>query len=296
MRTRTPTIKDNGHTWRSNATAVDRAKQLAPLFALKPSDVERQIRGQGFYAISPLDIQDVLHPSNNDLLYSLYREHRFFHIATVSTKQESACLAELFDVDHPETERQRLGQPWLNRSNGDRMVLTSRLSDSNAIQGLMVYDRNLRMSMEDSELEYRYTIELANFYVAPDARQVGIGYSLATAAAMDIADDVRQIGAAFRRAKQLFPRRVTLGFEIGGDAYTNGGARLCRQVTCAMRSEIELEFTEAEIERYMLGESLEEDFSGNYYFDGEIGDPPENYDSEVVGWNGGMLTSAGFCR
>lgn len=296
MRTRTPTIHDNGHTWHSDVAATERAKRLVPLFKLKPSDLERELRERGHYNVEPLDILDALHPSNGDLIDRLLHEQKSFQIGTVSAKNESAGLAELFDIDHPEGERHRLGQPWLNRSHGNRMVLTSRLSDSNAIQGIMVYDRTLRMFMEERDFEYRYSIELSNFYVAPDARQEGIGYSLATAAVLDIADDIRQIGAAFRRSKRLLPRKVLVGFEIGGDAYTDGGARLCRQIATAVRSVVECEFSEAEVDRYMLGESLEEDFSGNYYFDDEIGDPPSRYDSAVVGWDEGRSTTPSFKR
>lgn len=296
MRTRSPTIHDNGHTWRSDATAMERAKRIAPIFKLKPSGVEREIRERGCYEVTLLDILDTLLPSNDDLIDRLSHERTTFQIGSVLMKEDSSSLSELFDIDHPEGERHRLGQPWLNRSHGDRMVLTSRSSNSNAIQGIMVYDRTLRMLMEEREFEYRYKIELANFYVAPDARQEGVGYSLATAAALDIADDIRQISAAFRRSKQLLPRKVLLGFEIGGDAYTNGGARLCRQIVTAVRSRIEREFSSAEVDRYMLGEALEEDFSGNYYFDDEVGDPPDQYDSAVVGWQDGRSTAPDFKR
>lgn len=292
MRTRTPAIHDNGHAWRTDKEALDRARQLAPLFKLPPSQVESHIREHGFFEVSPRDIDLVLQPSNNEMLSNLKRQNRRFQISSVLNKDATIPLRELFDSDHAEEERHSLGQPWLNYTNGDRMVLTSQLSGSNAVQGVMVYDRKTSIVMEDREFEYRYAIEVANFYVSPDARLGGVGYSLATAAALDIVDDVKRVQSAFMRAKDLIPGKVKLGFVIGGDAYTSGGARLARQLTAAFRTQIESSFTPREIGRYMLEGPLEEDFSVGYAFNGDLGDPPESYDSDVVGWRDGKPTNA----
>lgn len=296
MRTRTPSIQDNGHTWRTDKDAWDRAKKLTPMFKLRPSDVEASIRDHGFFEVFPLDIMHVLKPSNTEMLSDLSREGRRYQIASVLDKSESNSLSELFDSDHADAERHSLGQPWLNHTNMNRMVLTSRITGSNAVQGLVVYDRKTIISMEDREFEYRYVVELANFYVSPDARLSGVGYSLATAAALDIRDDVDRVKTNFMRAKELFPGKVKLGFEIGGDAYTSGGARLARQVTAAFRSQIEHAFTRREIDRYMIEGPLEEDFSAGYAFDDALGEPPEFYDSEVAGWRDGKPTEGPLRR
>jgi hypothetical protein len=254
---------------------------------LPPSQVESRIREQGFFEVSPTDIDLVLQPSNTELLSDQLRQRRRFLISAVLNKSETIPLIEAFDPDHSDAERDSLGQPWLNHTNMERMVLTSRVSGNNAVQGLMVYDRRTSIVMEDHQFEYRYAVEIANFYVSPEARLSGVGYSLATAAVLDIADDVRRVRTAFMRAKDLFRGKVKLGFEVGGDAHTSGGARLSRQVTAAFRSSIENTFTQSEIGRYMLEGPLEEDFSAGYSFDDVLGEPPESYDSEVAGWSDG---------
>lgn len=240
-------------------------------------------RDGGEVVLSPFDIVDTLYASNKEMLFEHLDQRRNYHLSFVTTEAQSKDLQAIFEADHAEPERHRLGRPWLNHTSGERVVLASRLSDSNATQGIAVFDRKTSIQMVERDLILKYQIELSNFYVAPTARVNGIAYSLATAIALEIAHDVGCLRTAIYKADRIYRDKVKLEFEIGGEPYTTGGARIARQVVESMRDAIEHTFQSEEIERFCDGEVLEEDFTLMYTFFDEIGDPPEKLDYTVIG-------------
>jgi hypothetical protein len=279
----TPRIIDQGHTWPSIERATQRAERISTLFDLPVSSLVEAAKSGEEVTISPFDILDTLYASNKDMLYSHVDDGRHFLISLIKDTQQSDALREMFETDHDEAERHRLGQPWRNHTTGNRVALAARLSDSNAAQGVAIFDKKTSLVMEERDLIYRYQIELANFYVTPTARVRGLAYALATAIALEIDTDIRNIRKAMLKADQIYKNKVKLEFEIGGEPYTVGGARLARQIVESMTYSIERTFSHSEVERFCDGQALEEDFTLMYTFFDEVGDPPEKLDYSVVG-------------
>ena len=279
----TPRIIDQGHTWPSIERATQRAERIAALFNLPESSLTEAAKIGEEVAVSPFDILDTLYVSNKDMLFSHVDDGRHFQVSLIKDAQQSDTLREMFETDHDETERHRLGQPWRNHTVGDRIALAARLSDSNATQGVAIFEKKTCLIMEERDLIYRYQIELANFYVTPSARVRGLAYALATAIALEIDTDIRNIRQAMLKADRIYRNKVKLEFEIGGEPYTVGGARLARQIVESMTYSIERTFSYSEIERFCDGQALEEDFRLMYTFFDEIGDPPEKLDYSIIG-------------
>lgn len=265
-RQRTPRIVDNGHGWRTDAIAYEKASRIAQAIRF-PKGWWDQF-GTGDVYLSPVEVATATSVSCSDGLHEFELKGGSFQYDHVATEAQSNDLTMLFKNDMTESQRHWLGQPWKNKTNATRTVLTCRRNGRNAPEGLVVFERKMDLIMEGKEFWLNYSMELNHVYVLSGSRGNSIGHALVAPIALNFRDEVRHLRKALDEVQASRIGHLAYCFTLGGDIASDGGRAVYDGLLSAMTADASEAFTTKQLRENLISSPVDED-TEDMYFDPE---------------------------
>lgn len=256
-RQRTPTIIDNGHGWRNDAAAWGKADAIAVALRF-PKGWADDYCGKSSFTLCPMDIIRAGVTFNTDVLEQYFLDDGKFVYGHVVNDVQCEDLGDLIGGDMTAAQKHHLGTLWLNKTNATRTVLTCQREGRNAPEGIVVYERTLKLRMEEKTFWLDYHVELHHVYVVSGSRGNSIGHALVAPIALEFYDDIRHLRRSFDKINGQRLGKLELGFTLGGDLASEGGAALYQGLRSSMCEQVEETFTERERHRFFVTTSVEE--------------------------------------
>lgn len=261
-RQRTPKIIDDGHGWRSDAVAHEKAGNIANAIRF-PKGWADEFDG-GTIALSPTDVMMAMSPTNADLLLEYEESDGQFLYNHILKDADCEEMGEFMRADMTPAQKRRLGSPWLHKTNATRTALTCRMKGSNAPEGMVVYEKTLNLHMDEKSFWLEYQMELVQVYVLSGSRGKSLGHALVAPLALDFQEDVWQLRKSLVKIKERRLGHLDLSFTLGGDIASDGGRALYNGLRNSMCGYVDNCFTVEQQERHLMTDLVEEETEDMY--------------------------------